>query len=363
MTELHSYAFYGLMAAVCLLLAWYSERSGKKRGLVLCAVLLTVVAGLRSYEVGIDTLPYKEGIEFFYENGRTSWLTRFSYGYGVFTSFLYSLIHSYSFVLLIQAAITNGMILARFWDYREACSISFMLLVYMSTSYFVSLCITCQYVAIALVFYGSRYADKGKPIVYCAFILIAGLIHTSALITFADVVLRYFRLKGSSPIGFLIRLAAVIVSPVCIYFTWRVFVDRYASYADNFSSIGLMVPTQILIFLLALLCSAYFSKKTNANIPSLKKELSSRAPYAVREYSLGLILSASSYVIANAGRIAYYFTVYGSVCFGAIAKHSSESKGRLACSIVLFGWFIGYCIYANFINGSLGIVPYSFIWG
>lgn len=35
------------------------------------------------------------------------------------------------------------------------------------------------------------------------------------------------------------------------------------------------------------------------------------APYALRLYSLGLLLSAASYVIANAGRIAYYFTIYG----------------------------------------------------
>ena len=334
MTVIQSYLFYGLLALASLLFAWYSERSGKKRGLVLCALLLIAVAGFRAYDVGIDTLPYKNGIEYFFETGRVSWEASFSYGYGLLTSYLLG-ISNYTFVLLAQAAITNGLILARFWDFKDTASLTFMVMVYISTAYFVSFCIICQYVAVALVFYGSRFADKGRPFVYCMFIVAAAALHTSALIAFVDIALRYFRLKGSSPIGLLLRLAAIAV----------------------------MVAVQIAVFVTALLVCGYFSGKESTHSFNLKKELSLGAPYVVRLYSLGLILSAGSYVIANAGRIAYYFTIYGTVCFGAFAKHSTKSKSRLACSVVLFGWFIAYCIYAVFINGSLGIIPFSFIWG
>ena len=69
---------------------------------------------------------------------------------------------------------------------------------------------------------------------------------------------------------------------------------------------------------------------------SLRNDLESCAPYALRLYSLGLLLSAASYVIANAGRIAYYFTIYGCVCFGAMAKHSTKSRSRLLCACLLY---------------------------
>lgn len=362
MTVIQSYIFYGLLVLASLLLAWYSERSGKKRGLVLCALLLIVVAGFRAYDVGIDTLPYKNGIEYFFETGQVSWETSFSYGYGLLTSYLLG-ISNYTFVLLAQAAITNGLILARFWDFKDTASLTFMVLVYISTAYFVSFCIICQYVAIALVFYGSRFADKGRPFVYCMFIVAAAALHTSALIAFVDIALRYFRLKGSSPIGLLLRLTAIAVAPVAIAFIGKAFFARYASYGANASSVGLMVAVQIAVFVTALLVCGYFFGKDGTDSFNLKTELSLGAPYVVRLYSFGLILSAGSYVIANAGRIAYYFTIYGAVCFGAIAKHSTKSKSRLACSMVLFSWFTAYCIYAVFINGSLGIVPFSFVWG
>ncbi len=94
----------------------------------------------------------------------------------------------------------------------------------------------------------------------------------------------------------------------------------------------------------------------------MRAELAHAAPYAVRLYTVGLLLSAASYVIVNAGRIAYYFTLYGAVCFGAAAKHASTSKSRLACAILIFGWLVTYGVYTYFLHEGLGIVPYSFVW-
>lgn len=357
MTVAQTYLFYAAVCIVCLLCAWHAERNGTRRGLVLCAVILTGVAGLRAFDVGIDTLPYKAGIEYFHIYGRVNWMTSFSHGYGVFTSLLLRIRGDYSFVLLVQAAITNGLVLARFWDLRRTCSLTCMVLTYLGTAYFVTLCITCQYVAIALVFYGSRFADAGKPVVYCLFIAAASALHTSALIAFADIGLRYCGFKGASPLGLVVRLFALAVFPIAALAVWRTLVERYAGYADNESSLGLMVFVQMAVFVVVLLVSGYFARGD-----SVKSELAHAAPYAVRLYTVGLLLSAASYVIVNAGRIAYYFTLYGAVCFGAAAKHASTSRSRLACAILIFGWLVAYGVYTYFLHEGLGIVPYSFVW-
>lgn len=426
MTAAQTYLFYAAVCIVCLLCAWHAERSGTRRGLVLCAVILTGVAGFRAFDVGIDTLPYKAGIEYFHAYGRVNWMTSFSHGYGVFTSLLLRIHDDYSFVLLVQAAITNGLVLARFWDLRRTCSLTCMVLTYLGTAYFVTLCITCQYVAIALVFYGSRFADTGKPVVYALFIVAASVLHTSALIAFADIAMRYCSFKGASPLGLLVRLLAIAVSPIAAVMVWRTLVQRYASYAGNGSSLGLMVFAQMAVFVVVLLVSGYFARERArrrgagrggdgrivggralegggasgrrgpclgaggagldarrrvrgaggrragslaaagpsdaAQDGSMRAELAHAAPYAVRLYTVGLLLSAASYVIVNAGRIAYYFTLHGAVCFGAAAKHASTSKSRLACAILIFGWLVAYAVYTYFLHEGLGIVPYSFVW-
>ena len=426
MTAAQTYLFYAAVCIVCLLCAWHAERNGMRRGLVLCALILTGVAGFRAFDVGIDTLPYKAGIEYFHAYGRVNWMTSFSHGYGVFASLLLGASGSYSFVLLAQAAITNGLVLARFWDLRHTCSLTCMVLTYLGTAYFVTLCITCQYVAIALVFYGSRFADTGRPVIYALFIVAASALHTSALIAFADIGLRYCSFKGASPLGLVVRLFALAASPIAAIAVWRTLAERYASYAGNESSLGLMVFAQMAVFVVVLLVSGYFAREGSrrrgtgrggggrivggraledrdvsgrrgpclgadvaglderrcvrgadgrrvgslaaadpsdaAQNGSMRAELAHAAPYAVRLYAVGLLLSAASYVIANAGRIAYYFTLYGAVCFGAAAKHASTSKSRLACAILIFGWLVAYAVYTYFLHEGLGIVPYAFVW-
>lgn len=362
MDELQTYCLYGAVATISLLLCWYSEKTSKKLGLVAAAVLLVFVSGFRAYSVGVDTSLYKTGVEFFFERGEVLWSSSFAYGYGVFTRSLLSLNNDYTFVLLTQAAITNGLILARFWDLREKCSLTFMLLVYLCTAYFYTLCIICQYVAIALVFWGSRYADKGRILLYVLLIVLASCLHISALIALVDVAMRLLKFKGKSPLRVLSRVLALACICLVGLYGAGLFSDRYSSYAGNTSSVGLMVFVQVFVLIASLFICGYFAKKGSVDVFSLRDDLKSCAPYALRLYFLGLVLSAASYVIANAGRMAYYFTIYGCVCFGAMAKRSTESRPRFFCAVFLAAWLVVYCVYTCFVNSALGIVPYSFVW-
>lgn len=361
MDELQTYWLYGVTAIISLLFCWHSERTDKKRGLVAAATLLIFVSGFRAYSVGVDTSLYKTGIEYFFERGEVSWNSSFAYGYGVFTRFLLNFYNDYTFVLLVQATITHGLILARFWDFRKRCSLTFMLFAYICTTYFYTLCIICQYVAVALVFWGSRYADKGMILPYVIVIMIASCLHVSALVALVDVAMRLVKLRGVSPLKALLQVLALMCICIIGMYGAGLFSDRYSSYARISSSIGLMVFAQIFVLVACLLACGYFANKVSVDNLSLRNDLESCAPYALRLYFLGLLLSAASYVVANAGRIAYYFTIYGCVCFGAMAKYSTKSRTRLLCAIFLVAWLIAYCSYTCFINSALGIVPYSFV--
>lgn len=138
-------------------------------------------------------------------------------------------------------------------------------------------------------------------------------------------------------------------------------IDRYGRYSVNEGSIGLMVFTQVIIFLFALLASGNnkgAARGTN-EVGLTRWKLSERPMFL---YIVGLALSASSYVIANAGRIAYYFTIFGPIVFGSLVKDASKSKSRFVLGVFLGIWFLFYAWYAYLLHTGLGIEQYAFIW-
>lgn len=149
--------FYFLVVLLSAALARMSENGKSKTGLVAAVVLLTAVGGLRSYAVGQDTLGYKEGIEYFYAYGTTMWNHTFSVPYGVFTSAVLHICNNYSFLLVVESLITNAFFAFRLWDFRRTASLSFAMFVYTATVFPLSMCLTCQMIAVSLVFYATRF--------------------------------------------------------------------------------------------------------------------------------------------------------------------------------------------------------------
>lgn len=364
MTVVETGLFYIGTAIISLFLCRQSEVTGKKLGIVLSAAALIFLSGLRAHTVGVDTMLYKAGVEYFFHNNQISWQYSFSIGYGIFTKLVLSVWNNYSFLLLIQAAITNGLILARFWDYRDVASLSFMLFVYLCTMYYMTLCIICQYLAVAIAFYFSRYLDRGKPLVYCVALVLASAIHISALIGLVPLVLRFFKFKGVSNLRFLAQTAMLLLIPLVAMFVAGQMSSRYSGYfsdSEYASSIGFMVFAQVFVYLFSLLGCGYFSKEGSKEA-QIRKRIKDGAPFSLFMYSIGILLNAASYVVAPAGRMAYYFTIFGPVVFGSLVKGCSRSKLCWVCAMLLVVWYVAYGIYTFFFHSSLGIFPYSFFW-
>ena len=364
MTIAETGVFYALVSAAALLLCWRSEKTEKRWGLAASVLLLSLVAGLRAYSVGVDTMLYKNGVEYFYLHNEVSWQNSFAYGYGIFSKAVLSIWNNYSFLLFVQSLLTNGLILARFWDYRKEGSITFMLLVYLCTTYLMTLCIMVQHIAVAITFYFSRYLDRGKPVLYCVGVALAGCLHVSALVAIFPLATYLVKFKDVS-LGraFIQVIALTVLLGASLVVANQLFVN-YSGYnsAARQSSIGYMVFAQALIFAVILFVCGYGSQRDSNSAFDLKGRLDRGAPHATLLYVLSLLLSASSYVIDNAGRISYYFSIYGAPCYGIVVKHANKSKGVFLCSFIAALWFIAFAIYTFYLHDGLGIFPYSFIW-
>lgn len=352
--------FYFLVVLLSAALARMSENGKSKAGLVAAVVLLTAVGGLRSYAVGQDTLGYKEGIEYFYAYGTTMWNHTFSVPYGVFTSAVLHICNNYSFLLVVESLITNAFFAFRLWDFRRTASLSFAMFVYTATVFPLSMCLTCQMIAVSLVFYATRFLEQNKPLLFCAWWAVGALLHASALIGVLFLIYYLFSNKSKSRSQFAAKMLASVALLFLAAYAGSKLVDRYARYSVNESSIGLMVFAQATV-----LAIAYFVSRETANVAPVESDGTSRLKanrMPLVFYALGILASASSYVIANAGRIAYYFTVLGPVFFGGFVKDARKIKARFCLGCFLVVWFLFYAFYAYLLHTGLGIESYSFVW-
>lgn len=348
--------FYLMIVCVSSLLAHTSDRSGGKAGLVIATLLLVIVSGFRGYDVGQDTLGYKEGVEYYYLNGTQMWNHTFSDGYGWFTRAILSICNNYTFLLVVQAAITCGLFAVRLWDFRNNCSIGFAMFVYAATEYPLSMCLMCQCLSISMFFFATRYLDRRQPAKFVLILAIAAINHTSALIGIGALALYLFKMKSRTRAQTYGKVIGAVILLVGSAIAVQMLIERYARYSVNESELGLMVIAQALVLIGSLLLVGYFSNKNS------RLMLASATEYALPLYALGIVASASSYVIANAGRIAYYFTVFSPVVFGCLVKNSGKSRPAFVLAVFLVAWLLFYAWYAYIFHTGLGIESYSFVW-
>lgn len=361
MSEMQTALVYFGLIIITVWLCRFSERSKKPYGLLGSVIFLSLIAGLRDYSVGIDTARYLEGIEYFYNYGQPYWKVAFSYGYGYFASVVLHIWNNYSFFLFVQALITNGLILFRLWDFRNIASISFMVFVYICSLYLNTFNIMCQCLAISIVFYSTRFLDNKQYVLFFIGLCIASAIHSSAIIAFTMALPYFVKLKGLTVGKQLLRVLVSIAMIIGSIIAYRYLLDRYSSYLESSVnlSFGIMVFAQMIVFICAMLFAGYW-KKQEGNC-GLRSKIKSASPYAPTFYFVCIFLIIAGYVIEAAGRLAYYFSLFGAICFGAIASESKRRPKDFYISSALGVWFLIYFAYTYLIVDGGGVIPYGFI--
>ncbi|MBR2009549.1 MAG: EpsG family protein, partial [Peptococcaceae bacterium] len=102
-------------------LAYYAQKTNKTRYVWLMVLCLSVIAGLRSVNVGIDTKTYNQMFiniaagnygDVFGAEKTFVWIVRF----------LQIIIKSPVYVFLMLSLLTNTLIIFRLWDFRKQTS-------------------------------------------------------------------------------------------------------------------------------------------------------------------------------------------------------------------------------------------------
>ena len=260
-----------------------------------------------------------------------------------------------SFVLTVFALITNGCIILRIWDFRNDMNVSAAIALYFMFYYGLRMNITRQCMAVAIIFYFTRYIQKKKYKYYYLGVCIAFLIHVSscvAVIIPLIYLLYYGELKiNRNHIKWYIAIGLITGGGFCAYLIYR--------YAEYFAEIGInigIMQTVCLVVMLATYLPVFIKYKKNMKLHRRRMKEVESFHLIFGMAFLGTFIAFLGYIVPAAGRIGYGFKIYEIIFYSMILekKFYTSVVKKVLCVILMF---LG--IYSLMTYG--GIVPYSVI--
>lgn len=353
--EFVSYAVYIGMAVVCCFFAVIADRTDKKIYTWVLILLVSIFAGIRSATVGLDTVSYLEKFD-------AIKFERFDLAYGLEVPFkcivylLLLIVPRGWFVLTVLALLTNWCIISRFWMLRNKSCFPCMVLCYYMSYFCTTLNIMRQFCAVAIVFYAVRYLEEKKVWKYLCAVLLAMLIHKSAVIGVLYFIFYYVHWDQLPENHKRLLKIGIMVLP--IFAVMLVLLIIFGNYLKYFAHIqvdfGLMLPLKA-AFLLAsvVVCFRGFRKQDFLQMPFAERFTLITAGGA---YLVALGIGMLGYFFEGMDRLALYFFLFEAVYFGILLKQTRKWHRLIAACFIVFviGYGFLYCLAHN----SQGQMPY-----
>lgn len=353
---------YLILLATCVVFAKYAQET--RQGIYWWAVMLflTLFAGLRGVSVGVDTPKYTQIFRMLAEGYPDAW-------FGEERTFLnlvralQCISESPTFLFLLFAFITNLFVFWRIWDFRYAISLPWSVFYYYACFYFFTFNVMRQMVAVAIVFWGTRYIQKGKYIPFLIAVAVACIFHQSALLGLAflagDILFKnkwdwQGKLKAYkkkllpivSALGVLVLIGGIVVLRA----------SGYLRYFTNVTlNLGVLVPMK-LCFVAAFIWLVKQKSGKWGGTDGLTCEYCNKN--VTSYYGLGLLLSLFGYFYSFMDRIGLYFLIFGCVFVGYIWRRA-KTKWLL---YVIFAVLLILPFIKDLFAGGHGQLPYKFFW-
>lgn len=345
-----SYFLYIFVFVLATFMALISMRRNSFAYIFLGIIVISLVAGLRSPQVGKDTANY-----YLVMNQLSSNVTNSTYIYipavedsfKIIVSFLLTVWNNEKFVLFVLAFISHFFIILRLWDFRKESVFPICVLLYLLVFYFLSLNIMRQICSIAFIFWGTRYLEKRKYVLYLVFLAIGFLFHTSALLGALYFLFEFFYWKHLKIREKAFLLALLIVLPLAVVY----FLLTFSKYQHYFSRIEVNLGLLIIAKLILFVCIFVNRKKEYCNC--LNDNISTRHHYYV---FAGILLTSVGYIFPYMNRIGLYFSIFEIIIVGSLFLKTSKRKSlTLLLAIAIYGG----AFLIDFVSDGNGVIPYT----
>ena len=355
-----TYILYIGTILLCLILTKVAKRRESSSPLIAVVIILSIIAGFRGPNVGIDTANYIEKFELI-KNEHFLLAYGLEEGFKYLVFFLLKLFNNYNVIFLIFALITNILIMKRLWDFKDEIDITYAFCIYYVSFFFMTMNVMRQFCAIAIIFYYSRLIEKNKYILFSIIVCVTAIfIHQSAAIGFLYIVLEIIQWKYLTKKSKRLLISGSVSIPA-IYFVIAEKILKYQHYFSNAEvKMGYMLPLKLCAALFFLLLINNFKIKIyKRKLLSMEKIKERYKEISVNNYYiLGLIISMFGYFYPFMDRIGWYFYIYECVFYGKLVKN--RKYGNLIKIIVMI--FSMYIFVTNLASKAQGVIPYNFFW-
>ncbi len=343
-----------LVALLCLCMA---DKKSSKLFLWIGIAILTLAAGLRNENVGVDTHAYIYSLN---NNFPVSWQFTEA-GFRALSNVLMAVFkHNATWVLVVYAFVTNALILIRLWDFRTKCSYSYMVFLYLTINYINTMNIMRQFVSIAIVFFATRFLEKRRYLIFIIFLIFATSIHSTALLGVVFLVV-YFWENASPKQKRWLWIPIAIIIPVAVYYILNYESGHIANYFSQYTSnLNITYIYRVGAFLLAMMLQM-IEKQIVFKRNERKESMLIPVKWTDKEtvfYIIGLGTSSFGMFFSFLSRLGMYYLMYEMVFWGRVVKEGKSRQITLALSLIYAIYVFGMeLIY----NGSK-IFPYGIHW-
>ena len=347
-----------------ILLAYVADKR-KSEFFVFClVVLLSLFVGTRTKTVGIDTEVYYEVMN----NLRQGIFSpNIEKGFLLLCWLLLKVFNIEQVVLLI-AFVSVALIIKRLWTMRRQHSFPLMVALFLVSYYSEMANIMRQYLAIALVFYGTYYLDRKKYFSFLLFLAVATAMHSSAIL--AALYVPIYALisdtekvkKNKSALFYLVLL------PIVVGVGGSIVIKKYGYYiADSNNTFGLLHPMKLVLAIAFCMINAgvfqwYRNKKGYLSVNHGQYYLTiSREPnirnfgVVALSYMLGIALTTLGYINTSLYRVGLIFQPFEYPFVASVFRYKPNGVFFKTIYILLFL----FIIYSNLSSSWSGLADYS----
>ena len=340
--------------SICIIaLAVLSQAAKRDSRLLLFfgIAVLSLTSGLRAYDVGIDTPSYYNA--FVSDFAVRPWEFD-EEGFRVLARALMTLFDDPTAIFLVVAIATNLLMILRLWDFRKSSSFTYMSFFYIAVFYIGTMNTMRQYLAVAIVFFATRFLEREKYVPFVAALLIATSIHTTALMGIAYLFIYYWRNTPKEKRIYL-GIAAVALIPTALAFVINYESGHIENYFSNsIDNVNATFIFRAAAFLIAVLL-LWFDESKMRLCPGELTPRRTENPVALFTF-MGLVASSAGMFFQFLGRLGYCFSVFEMVFWGQAVRR--ERWGWLLWLMPTVYAIYTFCYELAF-NGS-GVFPFHF---
>lgn len=339
-------------SCICIasLLAMAAQKRDSKRLIFMVALILSLLCGLRGDSVGVDTMNYMR----YLQNLQSSGIGFGSdIGFSAFAYVLLKIFNDYHIILLICAILTNYLIVFRLWDFRDKASMALMIFIFAVIQYPYTFNIVRQFLAIALIFWGTRYLDRGKTWGYVLINILTASIHTSSLACFSIIFLKNSRGENRRRKKYMWCMLSVLFV-VIGFATFSTNIQKYeqhlATVSYSFHGLTLIrfLSAALVIAANRALNNSEFSVSLEGENVALNKDI-------IYLYLLGLLTAGIGMFFPFMNRIGFYFLTFEMPFWGQTV-YAKANRGVYRCMIAVI---LIYVLSATLFGDSEGLINYT----